>query len=84
VILAIALAADGQGRYTPAMLTRASGFAGIDGPYRLLADGTTDRALAILEVQKFGASVVDAAPSAPSPPAATVSGTGFSIFKIFQ
>jgi len=83
VNLAIALAGSGEG-YTPAMLTRASGFAGIDGPYRLLTDGTTDRALAILEVQKFGATVVEAAPSAASPPAATVSGTGFSIFKIFQ
>ena len=84
VNLAIALAGSGEGRYAPAMLTRAGGFSGIDGTYRLLADGTTDRALAILEVQKFGASIVDTAPTTLGPPAATVSGTGFSIFKMFQ
>jgi ABC-type branched-subunit amino acid transport system substrate-binding protein len=81
VSLAIALA--GQGRYTAAALTRAGGFAGIDGPYRLLPDGTTERALAILEVQKFGAAIVEAAPASPTPPAA-ISGTGFSLFKAFQ
>ncbi len=81
VNLAIALA--GEGRYTAASLTRASGFAGIDGPYRLLADGTTERSLAILEVQKFSSAIVDAAPSAPGPPAA-ISGTSFNIFKAFQ
>jgi ABC-type branched-subunit amino acid transport system substrate-binding protein len=82
VNLAIALA--GEGGHTPASLTRAKGFAGIDGPYRLLADGTTERALAVLEVQRFGASIVDAAPSGAAPPATAVSGTGFSIFKMFQ
>jgi branched-chain amino acid transport system substrate-binding protein len=84
VTLAIGLAGSGEGRYTPATLTRSGGFAGIDGPYRLLADGTTDRTLAILEVQKFGATIVDGAPSSPSPPATTVSDTGFSLFKMFQ
>lgn len=61
VSMAIALAAgaDGQ-RYAAGQLTRASGFTGIDGAFRLLADGTTDRTLAILEVQKFGARVIDA------------------------
>jgi hypothetical protein len=82
VTLAIALA--GSGGYTPAALTRSGGFAGIDGPYRLLADGTTDRSLAILEVQKFGATIVEAAPTGPSPPPTAASGTGFSLFKAFQ
>jgi branched-chain amino acid transport system substrate-binding protein len=84
VTLAIALAGSGEGRYTPAALTRSSGFAGIDGPYRLLSDGTTDRGLAILEVQKFGATIVEVAPTGPSPPVTAVSGTGFSVFKMFQ
>jgi ABC-type branched-subunit amino acid transport system substrate-binding protein len=61
VSLAIALSGGGQGqRYDAAELTRASGFSGVDGAFRLLPDGGTDRALAILEVQKFGAGIVDA------------------------
>ena len=88
VNLAIALAggteADG-GRYTADALTRSSGFAGVDGAFRLLADGTTDRSLAILEVQRHGASIVDAAPSTAAPPAAAVSsGSGLSIFKLLN
>jgi branched-chain amino acid transport system substrate-binding protein len=60
VSLAIALSGGGQGqRYDAAELTRASGFSGVDGAFRLLPDGGTDRALAILEVQKFGAGIVD-------------------------
>lgn len=67
--LAIALAGGAEERrYAPAQLTRASGFTGIDGAFRLRSDGATDRALAILEVQRFGAGVVDPAPSlAPGP-----------------
>jgi ABC-type branched-subunit amino acid transport system substrate-binding protein len=84
--LAIALARDssGQGIGTAA-LTRAGGFTGIDGAYRLLPDGTTDRALAILEVQKFGSTVIEPAPGLAAPPAATAAtGTGFSLFKMLQ
>jgi hypothetical protein len=83
VNLAIALSG---GQYTAETLTRAGGHTGIDGPYRLLPDGTTDRALAILEVQQFGANIVDAAPSAPSPaptPAAAAS-KGFGIFNLLN
>jgi branched-chain amino acid transport system substrate-binding protein len=81
VSMAIALSggADGQ-RYTQATITRAGGFTGIDGAYRLLPDGTADRSLAILEVQSFGAAIIQPAPSAPSPPAAAVS-SGFQIFN---
>jgi len=78
--VAIALAGGPEGqRYTAATLTRATGFTGVDGAFRLLADGTTDRALAILEVQKFGASVVDApsAPTSAQPPTASNAGPGF-------
>ena len=72
VSLAIALSggADGQ-RYGAAQLTRPSGFTGVDGAFRLLPDGSTDRALAILEVQKFGAGIVDAGSSLGSPGAPT-------------
>lgn len=49
-------------RFNPTTLTRATGFEGIDGPFRLRADGTMERPLAILEVQPTGARVIDAAP----------------------
>src|SRR5262249_19578952 len=82
VTLAIALAGGAEGqRYSAASVTRPNGFTGIDGAYRLLADGTADRSLAILEVQQFGASIVESAPSAPSQAPAAVSGTGFNIFN---
>jgi branched-chain amino acid transport system substrate-binding protein len=85
VNLAIALASEpgGQG-FSAATLTRAGGFTGIDGPYRLLPDGTSDRALAILEVQRFGSSVVEPAPSLTAPAATASTGAGLSLFKMFQ
>lgn len=85
--LGIALAGDSSSAqgFSAAALTRSSGFSGIDGAYRLLPDGTTDRALAILEVQKFGSTVIEPAPALAAPPAsASVSGKGFSLFKVFQ
>jgi ABC-type branched-subunit amino acid transport system substrate-binding protein len=61
VSMATALSGGAESqRYAAAQLTRASGFTGVDGAFRLLSDGGTERALAILEVQKFGAHVVDA------------------------
>ena len=61
--IAIALSPGKPGkRYTARQLTRARGFAGVDGLFRLLSDGTSERGLAILEVQKFGARVVRPAP----------------------
>ena len=59
--LAAALATGPDGaRFIPSALTRASGFSGVDGLFRLMSDGITDRALAIMEVQKFSAVVIDA------------------------
>ena len=72
VIMAIALSGGGEGeRYAAAQLTRTSGFTGVDGAFRLLPDGGTDRALAILEVQKFGTGIVDAGSSLAAPGAPT-------------
>lgn len=65
VSLAVSLAANPKSqRFSEGELTRASGFAGIDGLFRLLPDGTSERGLAVLEVQKFSSKVVDPAPSA--------------------
>ncbi|MEL6287620.1 MAG: penicillin-binding protein activator [Pseudomonadota bacterium] len=65
VSLAISLARSPNGqRFTRANLTRESGFAGVDGLFRLRADGTVERGLAILGVQRFGPQILDRAPSA--------------------
>jgi ABC-type branched-subunit amino acid transport system substrate-binding protein len=64
VSLAVSLSqyAPGQ-RYTTSQLTRPSGFSGVDGLFRLLSDGTSERGLAILEVREGGPQVIDPAPS---------------------
>ncbi len=64
VSLAVSLSTNPKGqRYTARQITRASGFAGVDGLFRLLSDGTSQRGLAVLEVQKFDSRTVDPAPS---------------------
>jgi ABC-type branched-subunit amino acid transport system substrate-binding protein len=65
VSLAVSLSQNPPGqRYTYTQLTRPSGFSGVDGLFRLLSDGTSERGLAILEVQPGGPRVIDPAPSA--------------------
>jgi len=65
VALASALSSAPRGqRYVAANLTRPGGFNGVDGRLRLLPDGMVERALAVLEVQQFGANVVEA-PASP-------------------
>ena len=69
VATAVSLSANPFGqRYTVANLTRPAGFAGIDGPVHLTLAGLAERGLAVLEVQPFGASVLQAAPSATPGP----------------
>ena len=64
VSLAVSLSQGPQGqRYTAAQLTRGSGFQGVDGLFRLMTDGTSERGLAILEVREYGPQVIDPAPS---------------------
>jgi ABC-type branched-subunit amino acid transport system substrate-binding protein len=45
-------------------LTQPSGFVGVNGVFRLLADGTNQRGLAVAQVQNGAIVVVEAAPSA--------------------
>jgi len=60
VSLVAALAAEPEGgNFSTVSLTRAGGFTGAQGPFRLSPDGTSERALAILEVGPFGAAVID-------------------------
>lgn len=64
VSLSISLSANRKGqRFTNQTLTRPSGFSGVDGLVRFNPNGIAQRSLAILEVQKFGSQVVNAAPS---------------------
>ena len=64
VTLAVTLSSNAPGaRYTAANLTRPNGFNGADGPVRFNARGLAERGLAVLEVQKFGATVLDPAPA---------------------
>ena len=63
--LAVSLSQNPQGqRYNFSQLTRDSGFAGVDGLFRLLPDGTSQRGLAILEVTPSGPRVLSPAPRA--------------------
>ncbi len=65
VSLAVSLSNNPPGRrFSPPELTRASGFAGVDGLFRLRPDGGVERGLAVLEVQRYGAQIADQAPTA--------------------
>jgi ABC-type branched-subunit amino acid transport system substrate-binding protein len=64
VSLAISLSSNPSGQhFAAAELTRASGFQGIDGLFRLRPDGTAERGFAVMEVQKYGNQVIEPAPS---------------------
>ncbi|HEV7959790.1 MAG TPA: penicillin-binding protein activator [Rhizomicrobium sp.] len=60
----VALLSQGQPyhRFTPAALMDPNGFAGVNGIFRFNIDGTSERGLAILEVQPDGFHVVSPAP----------------------
>jgi ABC-type branched-subunit amino acid transport system substrate-binding protein len=61
----------GAAAFADAILTNPDGFAGYDGIFRFRADGTVERGLAMLEVQRRGSRVIDPAPASfmPAPPA---------------
>src|ERR1700722_16097039 len=63
VALAAALArTQGGQRFSPDVLTNASGFAGIDGLFRFRADGTNERGLAVMRVGSGGSVPVAGSP----------------------
>ena len=67
VALASLLAKKGPGGATVANLTDPQGFAGVDGLFRLLADGTTDRGLAVRELVRGGSREAFPAPERFTP-----------------
>jgi hypothetical protein len=48
--------------FSAATLTQTNGYAGVDGIFRLTADGGIQRGLAVLEVRRDGPVVIDPAP----------------------
>jgi len=48
--------------FSAAAITNPRGFAGLNGIFRLLPDGITERGLAVLELHRTGSTVVDPAP----------------------
>jgi ABC-type branched-subunit amino acid transport system substrate-binding protein len=61
LVAALARTQGGQ-RFSPAVLTNASGFAGIDGLFRFRADGTNERGLAVMRVASGGGQPVAGSP----------------------
>ena len=80
--LAAQLARQGQGDYPPQALTNPNGFAGIDGIFRLLPDGTSERGLAVYEIAQGGNKQVNPAPTSfaavPAVPAPSPAAPGLS------
>ncbi|MDE2227670.1 MAG: penicillin-binding protein activator [Alphaproteobacteria bacterium] len=62
VSLVVTLVHSG-GDLSSAALTNANGFAGVDGIFRLLPSGITQRGLAVLQVERGQPTVVDPAPT---------------------
>ncbi len=54
---------DHQRGYSPSLLTRPNGFAGVDGLIALLPDGQVRRALALFEIRNGGAKILERPPS---------------------
>ena len=50
-------------RYSDATLSNPNGFTGIDGIFRFLPDGSAERGLAVIQVQREGLEVIDPAPA---------------------
>jgi hypothetical protein len=61
-LVAALVKTQGPQRFSEAVLTNASGFAGIDGVFRFRSDGTNQRALAVQKVTPQAAQVVSPAP----------------------
>ena len=73
VVMASALASSPKAaRFSGPALTRGSGFVGADGAFRLRATGLVERSLAVLELQKSGPIVIDAAAPVNAAPQAAM------------
>jgi len=66
-LVAALVKTQGAQRFSEPVLTNASGYAGIDGVFRLRPDGTNERGLAVLRVSPSGGQVVGPAPKSFAP-----------------
>jgi ABC-type branched-subunit amino acid transport system substrate-binding protein len=62
-LVAALVKTQGPNRFSEEILTNPSGFAGTDGVFRFKRDGTSERGLAIMEIQNGSARVVNPAPT---------------------
>ncbi|MGE5539800.1 MAG: penicillin-binding protein activator [Gemmatimonas sp.] len=59
---------DNERRFSNERLTQPNGFAGVDGIFRLNADGAAERGLAVIEVHLRASRIVSPAPTTFNPP----------------
>jgi ABC-type branched-subunit amino acid transport system substrate-binding protein len=62
-LVAALVKTQGPNRFSEEILANPSGFAGTDGVFRFKRDGTSERGLAIMEIQSGSARVVSPAPT---------------------
>ena len=55
---------QGAARFSEEVLTNATGFQGTDGIFRFRSDGTSERGLAVMEIQRGSTRIVNPAPRA--------------------
>jgi ABC-type branched-subunit amino acid transport system substrate-binding protein len=63
-LVAALVKTQGAQRFSEAVLTNPSGFAGIDGVFRFRTDGTNERGLAVQRVMPSGSQIIAPAPRA--------------------
>ncbi len=63
IALASSIVKNENADFSEKVLTNESGYVGIDGAFRLLPDGRSERSLAIYEVTQDGNVIIDAAPA---------------------
>jgi hypothetical protein len=66
-LVAALVKTQGAQRFSEAVLTNNSGFAGIDGVFRFRSDGTNQRGLAVLRVTSTGGQVISPPPKTFAP-----------------
>jgi hypothetical protein len=66
-LVAALVKTQGAQRFSEAVLTNSSGFAGIDGVFRFRSDGTNQRGLAVMRVTTNGPQVISPAPRTFAP-----------------
>ena len=63
-LIAALIKTQGADRFSEAVLTNPSGFAGLDGLFRFRPDGTNQRGLAVLRVSPTGGQIISPPPKA--------------------